>query len=121
VYITGEVVAPQGVYLKEGGMSLYEAIAKIGGPRPQAKTKDIKVYRLKPGSSPESKDRTVISANYDLIRKGQQKDVMLQPYDIIEVDKAKESLAMAIMKVAIGAGKNIIAAGSNSIGYRVLY
>lgn len=121
VYITGEVVAPQGVFLKEGGMSLYEALAKIGGPRPQAKTKDIKIYRLKPNASPESKDRDVISANYDLIRKGQQKDVMLQPYDIIEVDKAKESIAMAIMKVAIGAGKAVITAGSNSIGYKVLY
>lgn len=121
VYVMGEVMAPQGVYLKEGGMTLTEAIAKIGGPRPTAKTKDIKVYRLKPGASPESKDRMVISANYDLIQRGQQKDVMLQPYDIIEVDKAKESLAMAILKVAIGAGKNVIAAGSNSIGYRVLY
>jgi protein involved in polysaccharide export with SLBB domain len=121
VYIMGEVMAPQGVYLKEGGMTLTEAIAKVSGVRQQAKTKDIKVYRLKPGASPESKDRMVISANYDLIRKGEQKDVMLEPYDIIEVDKAKESLAMAIMKVAIGAGKNVIAAGSNSIGSRVLY
>ena len=31
IYITGEVVAPQGIYLKEGGTSLTEAIAKVGG------------------------------------------------------------------------------------------
>jgi polysaccharide export outer membrane protein len=121
IYVTGEVMAPQGVYLKEGGMSLSEAIAKIGGVRREAKTKDIKIYRLKPNASPESKDRTVIAANYDLIKKGTQPDIMLEPYDIIEVDKAKESIAMAIMKIAIGAGKNVIAAGSNSIGYKVLY
>ncbi len=121
IYITGEVMAPQGIYLKEGGMSLYEAIAKIGGPRREAKTKDIKVYRLKPNSSPDSKDREVISANYDLIRKGEQKDIMLEPYDIIEVDKAKKSIAAQIFEFAIGAGKGIVMSSSQSIGYRVLY
>ena len=47
VYITGEVIAPQGIYLKEGGTSLYEAIAKISGLKPEAKTKDVKIFRLK--------------------------------------------------------------------------
>ncbi len=121
VYITGEVMAPQGIYLKEGGMSLTEAIAKVSGVRPEAKTKDVKVYRLKPNASPDSKDREIISANYDLIKKGQQKDIMLEPYDIIEVNKAKDSIASAIFKFAIGAGKGLVMASSNSIGYRVLY
>ncbi len=123
VYVTGEVVAPQGLYIKEGGMSLTEAIAKIGGPKPGAKTKDIRIYRLKNGSkemSTESKDRELISANYDLIKKGQQKDLMLQPYDIIEVDKAKEPLGLTIARFALGAGKAIITAGANSVGYSVL-
>lgn len=69
VYITGEVVQPQGIFLKEGGLSLTEAIAKIGGVRREAKTKDIKIYRLKPGS----KDREIISANYDLIKKANKR------------------------------------------------
>ena len=86
VYITGEVFAPQGIYLKEGGLSLTEAIAKIGGVRREAKTKDIKIYRLKDNS----KDREIIAVNYDLIKKGEQKDVMLEPYDIVEVDKVEE-------------------------------
>jgi polysaccharide export outer membrane protein len=117
VYITGEVVAPQGIYLKEGGTSLTEAIAKIGGLRREAKTKDIRVYRLKANS----KDRDVISANYDLIKKGEQKDIILEPYDIVEVDKAKESIASLIMGFVIGAGKTLVTSGASGIGYRVIY
>ena len=104
VYITGEVAAPQGIYLKEGGTSLTEAIAKIGGVRREAKTKDIKIYRLKANS----KDREIISVNYDLIKKGTQKDVMLEPYDIVEVDKSKKSIAQLILEVATGAGRTAI-------------
>lgn len=117
VYITGEVVSPQGIYLKEGGLSLTEAIAKIGGVRRGAKTKDIKVYRLKPNS----KDRDILTANYDLIKKGQQKDILLEPYDIVEVDKAKDSIATTIMKFAIGAGKSVVGSITGGVGYRVLY
>jgi polysaccharide export outer membrane protein len=117
VYITGEVANPQGIYIKEGGLSLAEAIAKIGGIGREAKTTDIKVYRLKANS----KDREILNANYDLIRKGKQKDIMLQPYDIVEVDKAKDSIATTIMKIAIGAGRNLVGGVTNGIGYRVMY
>ena len=117
VYITGEVVNPQGIFLKEGGTSLSEAIAKIGGVRREAKTKDVKIYRLKSNS----KDREIINANYDQIRKGLQKDVMLEPYDIVEVDKAKDNIGMAILKLAIGAGKTAIGGLGNAIPSRVLY
>lgn len=117
VYITGEVVAPQGIYLKEGGMSLTEAIAKIGGVRREAKTKDIKIYRLKSNS----KDRDVISANYDLIKKGQQKDIMLEPYDIVEVDKAKKSIAQTVLELVTGAGRAALGSATGSIGTRILY
>lgn len=118
IYITGEVMSPQGIYLKEGGMTLTEAIAKIGGPRPGAKTKDIKIYRLK---SVNSKERDVIAANYDLIKKGTQKDPMLEPYDIIEVDKAKDSIAQSILKIAVGAGRTAVTNFSGGAAYRVLY
>ncbi|MBK7932883.1 MAG: SLBB domain-containing protein [Pyrinomonadaceae bacterium] len=117
VYVTGEVVAPQGIYLKEGGMSLTEAIAKIGGVRPGAKTKDIKIYRYKSNT----KDKEVISANLDQIKKGTQKDIMLEPYDIVEVDKAKESIAATILKMAMGVGKTVVSSGASSFGYRILY
>ena len=118
VYITGEVVSAQGVYLKEGGMSLTEAIAKTGGVRAGAKTKDIKIYRYKANSKDE---KEVLTANLDQIKKGVQKDIMLEPYDIIEVDKAKDSIAQTIIKLALGVGKTVVTSGASSIGYRVLY
>ena len=117
VYVTGEVVAPQGIYLKEGGMTLTEAIAKIGGVRREAKTKDIKIYRLKPNS----KDREVIAANYDLIKKGQQKDLMLEPYDIIEVDKAKKSIGQTILEVVTGAARTGLSSMTGGLGSSILY
>ncbi|MBX7054191.1 MAG: SLBB domain-containing protein [Pyrinomonadaceae bacterium] len=117
VYVTGEVVAPQGIYLKEGGMTLTEAIAKIGGVRREAKTKDIKIYRLKPNS----KDREVIAANYDLIKKGQQKDLLLEPYDIIEVDKAKKSIGQTILEVVTGAARTGLSSMTGGLGSSILY
>ncbi len=117
VYITGEVVAPQGIYLKEGGLSLTEAIAKIGGVRREAKTKDIKIYRLKANS----KDREIIVANYDLIKKGEQSDVMLQPYDIVEVDKSKKGIGQTILELVAGAGRSAISSMTGGLGTRVLY
>jgi polysaccharide export outer membrane protein len=117
VYITGEVLAPQGIYLKDGGMSLTEAIAKIGGVRREAKTKDIRIYRLKENS----KDREIIAVNYDLIKKGEQKDVMLQPYDIVEVDKTKKSIGQTILEIVTGAGRTGISAMTQGLGTRVLY
>ncbi|HSU25922.1 MAG TPA: SLBB domain-containing protein [Pyrinomonadaceae bacterium] len=117
VYITGEVRQPQGIYLKEGGVSLSEAIAKIGGVNREAKTKDIKIYRLKPNS----KDREIIAANYDMIRKQQQKDIMLQPYDIVEVDKAKKSVMQTVMEIALGTGRAALGGFGNALPTRVLY
>lgn len=117
VYITGEVMAPQGIYLKEGGTSLTEAIAKIGGVRPQAKTKDIKIYRLKANS----KDRDILTANYDLIKKGEQKDIMLEPYDIVEVDKNKKSIGQTILEVVAGAARSGVSSLSGGVGTRILY
>ncbi len=117
IYITGEVMSPQGIYLKEGGTSLTEALAKIGGVRREAKTKEIKIYRLKANS----KEREIIAVNYDLIKKGTQKDVMLEPYDIVEVDKSKKSIAQIGLELITGAGRAAISSVSTGVGTRILY
>ncbi len=104
VYITGEVTAPQGIYLREGSTTLMDVIAKVNGVRREAKTKDIKIYRLKPNAAP-TENREIISVNYDLIKKGEQKDVALQPYDIIIVDKAKKSVGQIALELAGGVGR----------------
>lgn len=117
IYIVGEVVAPQGIYLRQGGMSLSQALAKVGGIKREAK-KDITIKRLKPGSTGEYE---LISANYELIRKGEQKDIALQPYDIVEVDHSKDSFGVALGKMIIGAGKTTLTTFTSSGAIRILY
>lgn len=117
VYITGEVNAPQGILLKEGGTSLMDAIAKVNGVNRQAKVKDIKIYRLKANS----KDREVLAVNYDSIKKGEQKDIMLEPYDIVEVGKKQKSIAQIILQTAAGIGTTAAQGLGTGLPTRVLY
>ena len=98
VYVTGEVVRPGEMNIPEGGLPLMQAVAMANGMTREAKIKDIKIYRRKPGV-PEPQ---IISANYDQIRKGQQKDVMLAPFDIIEVGKANKSIGQIFMELLTG-------------------
>jgi protein involved in polysaccharide export with SLBB domain len=98
VYVTGEVAKPGEMNIPEGGLPLMQAIAMASGVRREAKTKEIKIYRRKPGSSQPQ----VIAANYDLIRKGQQKDLMLEPFDIVEVGKAGMSFGELLRGIVTG-------------------
>jgi polysaccharide export outer membrane protein len=117
VYITGEVRTPSGLYLKEGGLSLSQAIAMVGGVNREAKVKDVKVYRLKPNS----KDRDVLTANIDSIKKGEQKDLMLEPYDIVEVNKSKKKVWEIALELVTGTLKTGINSMSGGLGTRILY
>src|SRR5262249_54433380 len=77
VYVTGEVKKAGEIPMPAGGLPLMQAIAMASGNTNEAKTKQIKVYRRKQGSSqPE-----VMLVNLAAIRDGKEKDVMLQPYD----------------------------------------
>ena len=98
VFIIGEVKETGKVLLPEGGLPLTQAIAIVGGVNRDAKTKDIKIYRLKA----DSKEREVIAVNYDKIKKGEQKDILLSPFDIVEVDKAKKSILQTVLEIAKG-------------------
>ncbi len=117
-YIVGEVVAPQGILLKRtGGTTLWGGINLVQGLRPEAKTKEVKIYRRKLGS-----DKTeVLVANLELIKKGLQPDIYLEPYDVVEVGKTKKSIALTIAEFALGAGKSILTSASNQAGVRVVY
>ena len=98
IYITGEVVKPGELNLPEGGLLLTQAIAMSNGITREAKTKNITIRRRKDGS-PEPE---LIAVNYDQIKKGMQKDVLLEPFDIIVVDKAKKSIGDILLDAAIG-------------------
>jgi protein involved in polysaccharide export with SLBB domain len=103
VYVTGEVVKPGEMDMPEGGLPLTQAIAMASGISREAKTKNIKIYRRKQGApQPE-----VIAVNYDLIRKGQEKDPMLEPFDIVVVDKAKKSIGDILIDTLTNAPNRI--------------
>jgi hypothetical protein len=56
-----------------------------------------------------------------LIKKGTQKDVMLEPYDIVEVDKSKKSIAQITLELITGVGRQGLGAVTSGLGQRVLY
>lgn len=82
VYITGAVLSPGGVYLRDQLM-LSRALAMVGGPRKEAKLNDVRVYRQVAGSA----NQEVIHVDVAAIKKNQKPDFLLQPYDVIEVSE----------------------------------
>lgn len=98
VYVIGEVMKPGEFVLPDGGLPLTQAIAMASGVNREAKSKSIKVYRQKPGA-PEPE---VFAVNYDSIRKGETKDIMLQAMDIVEVGKAPKKFIDYVLEFATG-------------------
>jgi polysaccharide export outer membrane protein len=98
VYVIGEVMRPGEFVLPDGGLPLTQAIAMASGVNREAKTKSVKVYRQKPGAT----EPEVFAVNYDSIRKGEQKDIMLQAMDIVEVGKAPKSFGAILLDFATG-------------------
>lgn len=113
IYVIGEVNVLKEIPLTGNGLSLTEAIAQSGGFSREARTKVVTIRRLKANS----KDREIITVNFDQIKKGGQKDVILEPFDIVEVDKSKKSIAQTILEIATGSVRGI----SNALPQRILY
>lgn len=91
VFVVGEVRNPpaaDSLTIPETGMTLTDAIYRSGGLTREAKKKDVKIYRIKTGSP----EREILTANLEQIKKQRQKDIALQPYDVIEVEKAPKSI-----------------------------
>jgi polysaccharide export outer membrane protein len=80
LYITGDVNNPTNIYLKPG-MTLLSALAMVGGPRRDAATKSIKIYRQDEATS----KLETIDVDYGAIKSKKQPDIELKPYDIIDV------------------------------------
>lgn len=79
VYITGSVVSPGSIMLRDG-LTLSRALGMAGGTRKEAKLSEVVIYRQKGAGLQD-----VLKVNFDAVKKNQQPDVFLQPYDVIEV------------------------------------
>ena len=82
VYITGSVVSPGGILLRDR-LTLSRALGMVGGTRKEAKLSEIRIYRQKPGTS----DQEIIKVDYAAIKKNQSPDIFLRPYDVIDVSE----------------------------------
>jgi polysaccharide export outer membrane protein len=98
VYITGFVGQPQPVLLRDG-LTLSMAVAMVGGPRPEAKTNDVRILRKKPGSA----DPEIMRVDLGAIKKKKKPDVLLMPYDVIEVPKTSDFSAAGLLRIFAGA------------------
>lgn len=98
VYITGSVLSPGGIYLREQLM-LSRAIAMVGGARKEAKLSDVVVYRQNPGTAKQETFHVDVAA----IKKNEKPDFLLQPYDIIEVKEAGMFSSSRIGQTLVGA------------------
>lgn len=120
VYITGSVQSPQGVYIRDQ-LTISRALAMVGGVRKEAKTSDIRIYRQKPGSP----EQETIRVDLQAIKRNQKPDVLLQPYDVIEVPEAGMLSSSRIGQTLLGAVTGSISTAFGSFGQalptRVIY
>ena len=117
VYITGSVVSPTGIFLRDQ-LTLSRALAMVGGARKEAKISDIRIYRQKAGSS----EQEIIRVDYAAIKKNQKPDILLQPYDVVEVPEAglfaPARLTQTLMGAVTGGLSSMLTTG---VPNRVIY
>jgi polysaccharide export outer membrane protein len=120
VYITGSVIAPQGIFLRDQ-LTLSRALAMVGGVRKEAKASEVRIYRQKPGAT----DQEMIRVDYAAIKKNQKPDFFLQAYDIIEVPEAgifsPARLGQTLIGAVSGSLGTMFSQGGSSLATRVIY
>ena len=119
VYITGAVVAPQGLYMSEH-LTLSRAIAMVGGPSKAAKTSDVRVYRQKLTGEQET-----IHVDVAAIKKNLKPDFVLQPYDTIEVSESGifsgQRIGQTLLSAFTGGVTNAVSSTGSYLPMRVIY
>jgi len=98
VYITGAVLSPGGIYMRDQLM-ISRALAMVGGTRKEAKLTDVRIYRQIPGSA----NQEVIHVDVAAIKKNQKPDFLLQAYDVIEVSESGMFSSSRIGSTLVGA------------------
>jgi polysaccharide export outer membrane protein len=103
VFVTGAVFQPKELVIKEQ-LTLGRAIAMAGGAQKLAKTSEVHVYRKKEGKV-GSED---LKFDYDAIKKGKEPDVLLQPYDIIDVRQVGTLAPKSLLEILRGIGTSTL-------------
>jgi polysaccharide export outer membrane protein len=120
VYITGSVQSPQGVYIRDQ-LTISRALAMVGGVKKEAKLTDVRIYRQKPGSP----EQETIIVDLAAIKKNQKPDVLLKPYDVIEVPEAGMfsggRIGHTMLGLVTGSLGNVFNAMGSGISTRVIY
>ena len=120
VYITGAVLSPGGIYMRDQLM-LSRALAMVGGPRKEAKLADVKVYRQIPGSA----NQEIIHVDVAAIRKNQKPDFLLQAYDVIEVTESgmlsSSRIGSTLMSALTGGLSNAVSSTGGYLPSRIIY
>jgi len=120
VYITGAVGSPSGIYLREQ-LTLTRALAMVGGTRKEAKLNDVVIYRQQPGSTSQD----IVHVDVAAIKKNQKPDVLLQPYDVIEVKEAgilsRERFGQTVVSALTGGFNNMVSSTGMYLPNRVIY
>ena len=78
IYIIGGVNTPRGIPSRSD-LSLSRAVSSAGGLASDAVENEITIYRR------ESKETRIISADLRKIESKQQEDLLLKPFDVVEV------------------------------------
>ena len=120
VYVTGSVIAPQGIFLRDQ-LTLSRALAMVGGARKEAKISEVKIYRQKPGAQ----DQEILVVDYGAIKKNKKPDIFLQAFDVIEVPEAgifsPSRIGQTLIGAASGSLGTMFSQGGTSIANRVIY
>jgi polysaccharide biosynthesis/export protein len=120
VYITGAVMSPGGLYLRDQ-LTLSRALAMVGGARKEAKLNDVVIYRQVPGTIKQETIHVDVAA----IKKNQKPDFILQPYDTIEVTESSmfssSRLGQTLIGALTGGLTGAISSTSTYLPMRVIY
>jgi len=120
VYITGSVVSPTGIFLRDQ-LTLSRALAMVGGTRKDAKLSDVRIYRQKPGSS----EQEIIRVDFSAIKKNQKPDVLLQAFDVVEVPESgafsSQRIGSTLLGAVTGGLSNAVTSTGTFLPSRVLY
>ena len=116
IYVTGAVRQPMSLYLRNG-MQLKQAIAMVGGLVRDAKSDAIVIWRRKKGET--EPDKMVV--NFKDIQKEKSKDVMLQPYDIVDVPDNSGSIKTGLRNMLFGGAAGSVTSLATGLPLRVIY